>query len=188
MALGRDVRDNDFGGPRRLPVAAAIGIADHLIRGGYIDVLRFVTWRMECDAERPLQLLGEDFRCGRPAFRSGGGEHQDSPALAFGDENIAVRRDPDDARLLQSLGERLHGKAVRHVRRLALRCLDHLRHELEIRLLGVVLMMAWRRQVGGLDVATDAGGVVLPGAEGFGAGAHLLGGHWRKQSERERKS
>ena len=82
---------------------------------------------MEHDAVGPVQVLGEDLGLRRRAFGRVGGEDQDAPAPAFRHEDVAVRRDPDDARLFQAAGEHLHREALRHIRHLALRRLDHLR-------------------------------------------------------------
>ena len=123
-----------------------------------------------------------------PPLAASAGKTRMRPLAAFRHEDIAVRCDPDDARLFQALGEHLHREALRHIRHLALRCFDNLRHSLEIRLFGVVVMMARRRQVGGPDVPAYARGIALPGAEGIGAGTHLLRVQGRQRNERQRKT
>ena len=127
MPLGGDVRDDDLGRPARLAVAAAVRVANDLVGRGHIDVLR-VARRMEHDAEGPLQVLGEDLGRRRRASGRVGGEDQDASAPAFRHEDVAVRGDPDDAGLVQAPGEHLHREALRHIRHLALRRFDDLRH------------------------------------------------------------
>ena len=143
---------------------------------------------MEHDAVGTLQAVGEHFGRRRPTFGRAGREDQDASALGFRHEGITIRGDPDDARLFQARGEHLHREALGHIRHFALRRVDDLRLQIEIRSFGVVLMMRRRRQVCGPDVPADTGGVGLPGAEGIGAGEYLPSVHRREQNERQRKT
>ena len=143
---------------------------------------------MEHDAVRPLQALGKDLGLRRLASGRVGSEDQNASAPAFRHEDVAVRSDPDDARLVQAAGEHLYREALRHIRHPPFRRSTTFGHVLEIRRFGVVFSVGRRRQVGGRDVTPYAGGVRLPGAEGIGAGEHLLRLHRRQRNERQWKT
>ena len=66
----------------------------------------------------------------------------------------------------------LHREALGYVRHFALRRVDNLRLQVEIRSFGVIFMMRWRWQVGRPDVPAYTGGVTLPGAESMSLFLH----------------
>ena len=190
MPLGGNVADDDFGRTRGFGGAALVRVADHLVRRGHIHVLG-IGGRNECDAIGPVEVLGKDFMFRRGACRAFP-EHEHATRAALRQEDVAVRRDAERARLLEPAGEHFHGEAVRHFRQRALRRRDHL-HRRGVRLFR--LRRFWRRQVRRLDVALNAGGVALPAVERRGAGFHacVLRGRDRSrkcqcQNDRKRRS
>ena len=112
-AAGGQRRHDDFGRPRRLGLAAAIGEAHDAVGLGDIDVTRVRPRRIEGDAERAVEPVGEDGGARRLGRAVGGAEHGDAAGAALGDEDVAVRRDAHDARLLEAGGEQADGEALR---------------------------------------------------------------------------
>src|SRR5690606_32476482 len=133
------------------------------------------------DAERAVQALGEYLMLGRRARIRREDDHL--PPGAVGYENIAVRRNSNDAWLLQISGKHLHLEAFRDLRHRSLRRGNHLCHVLEIRGFRIVLRVARRWQVFGRDVAPDARRIRLPCAEGILAGKDILCAGWRQRSQ-----
>jgi hypothetical protein len=87
----------------------AVGVGD-------IDPLRVVAARKEGDAEGMAEtackcLVGTGFRSA-----IGGPQNADAAGTGFGDKNIAVRRDADDARTSQALREQLNLEPGRRLR------------------------------------------------------------------------
>src|ERR1700749_4318223 len=82
-----------------------IGKAHDAVGVGDIDPLRIVAIRKEGDAER-LTQGGRIHLVHRGTRRTvGGTKHPDSPGTSLRDEDVAIRRDADDARPAQSLRE-----------------------------------------------------------------------------------
>ena len=98
-------RDQRLGGPARLQIAVAVGKAQHRIGVADIDELRIGSGRIEGDAERRVETRGEDRHYARLGAVAAGAQHADAARLALGDENVAVGRDADEARLFQLVGE-----------------------------------------------------------------------------------
>src|SRR6185295_9727043 len=111
MARRGNISDYDFGWPGGLAVAAAIGIANDLVRGAHIDVFGR-SRRMERDAVGTFQVVGEDFGRRLAVFGCVAGEDQDASGLSFRHEDIAIRCNPHDARLFQTTGEHLHRETL----------------------------------------------------------------------------
>ena len=92
--------------PRR-EVAVAVGEAHDRIGVGHVDEVGVRARRVEGEAEGPVQPLRED----RPLCGLGlairGPQHGELPHAALGHEDVAVRGDPQTARVLEVLGEEL---------------------------------------------------------------------------------
>ena len=93
-----------------------IGKAHDRVGLGDIDVARVRPRRIEGDAERAVEAGGEDVATSRLGRAVGGAEDADAPGAALGDENVAVRRDAHDARLVETRGEQADGEARRRLR------------------------------------------------------------------------
>ena len=163
VALGRNVADDHLGRPARLAGAGAVRIADHLVRRRHVDPL-WIGGGDEGDAVGPVEVPGEDAGLrGCPGVASL--VHQHPPGTALGDEDVAVRRNADPARLLEPAGEHAHREAVRHPGRRARGRGDH-RRGLGHRRLGVGARHRRRRQVGRPEVIAGPRGGAPPVAEG----------------------
>ena len=177
MAAGRDVGDDGLGGALRLHVAVRVGVADDAPLARHIDPFRLRPRRVEGDAEGIVEVGGEDARRRRGLGALGGTEDADLVAGALGDEDVAVRRHHDGARAGEAFGEERDLEAFRNGRH-AVAALDEAG--------GVARGRGGERlgQVFRTDEPPDAGGVLLPAAEGRIAGEDLLGDDGRGRGHR----
>ncbi len=179
---GAQLGDDHLGRAPGLQVAVAIGKADHPIGLGHIDPLRVGPRRVEGDAERLVQVGGEDRALGRMGHAAR--RAQDADPVVFGDEDVAIRRGAQHVGLVQTLVEHRHLEAGRDLGQGAGRRRDRLGHAHANRGEG-------RLQIGGRDVVADAGRVLLPVAEDHHAvpdhGVVDLGagGVWRRHELRQ---
>ena len=104
--LRAEVRHDGFGR------AARIGVAEDCVRRADIDVARVRSRRMEGDAERAVQPVGE----GRTLAVA---EAKDRAGAALGDKDVPVGRNANDARNIEAVGEQRHRKPRRYRRRRA---------------------------------------------------------------------
>ncbi len=188
MPFRRNVADDHLGRTFGFHRAIVIRIADDLVRCRDVDILR-IGRRLKCDAVGPVQVLGEDFGLGRRAARFACAEHEHASGATLRQEDIAVRRDAQRARLLEPACEHLHREALRHFRYRALLRIDDLRAPRH-RAFGVRAHHR-RWQIGRPDVAANPGGVGLPVvANGSCSGAHLgaLSGCERSATEELNRS
>jgi hypothetical protein len=103
VAADRQMRHHDLDWAAGGEIAIAIGKADHGIGVADIDPLRIGSGRIERDAERVVQARCERARRRRAvAVRP---QHADAPGAALRDENVAIRRHANDARLGESRGK-----------------------------------------------------------------------------------
>ncbi|CDX27565.1 hypothetical protein MPL3356_70065 [Mesorhizobium plurifarium] len=113
VVAGGDLGHDGFRLGGRFQVAVAIGEAHDAIAVGDIDPLRLVARRVEGDAVRPGQALGEDrfLRRLRAAFRQAIDADLVRPAV--GDEEVAIRRHAHDAGIFDAGSDQLGGEAGR---------------------------------------------------------------------------
>src|SRR3712207_1296073 len=113
LVAAGDVLDDDLGVAPGLQVAVAVREADDRAGVADVDVPGLRAGRMEGDAERAVELLGEDRAGLRPAVAVGVAEDAEAVGPALGDEQVAVGGAHDDAGLLQARGELGHLEALR---------------------------------------------------------------------------
>src|SRR6185437_8470339 len=99
MAAARpEATDQSLGRAARGEIAVAIGETKNAVADRDIDELRLRTGRIKRDAERAGEAARERFDLGRFRAVIRGADRADLAGIRFGDENIAVRRDADEAR------------------------------------------------------------------------------------------
>src|SRR2546425_12056602 len=81
-----------------------------------INPLRIGPRRIEVDAERAVQALGENFRLFRLALRVYSTEDPNVARVAFGDEEIAVGRSSNQPRIIEPCRVLLHFEPRRDLR------------------------------------------------------------------------
>src|SRR5215471_9073565 len=99
----------------RLKIARAIRETDHAVGVCDIDVARVGPRRPESDPKRLVKIFGEDADLRLSAPLSGA-ENANSAPPGFCDEKIAARRNPDQARVVESCGQGLDDKPWRRFR------------------------------------------------------------------------
>ena len=77
---------------------------------GDINVVRLGSGRIEGDAERLVEAMGEGLDRSGMRRPIGGAHHADKAGRGLGQEHVAVRRDPQDARVVEALGEQIDAK------------------------------------------------------------------------------
>src|SRR5207248_2060572 len=113
-AAGRNVGDDLLLPSARLEIAVLVRKPDHLPGLADVDPARIGAGRMEGDPERLLQPRGEDLVALRLARSFLGAKDADAAWRAFREEQVAVRRDADEARVVEAARELLHLEPVRH--------------------------------------------------------------------------
>src|SRR5215467_2325635 len=93
MPALRQPGDNRLGWAGRLKIARTIGEADHATCVGNIDVARVRPRGPEGDPKRSVEIFREDANF-RVSAALRGAENTNSTRPAFGDEEIAARRNP----------------------------------------------------------------------------------------------
>ena len=189
VPLHREVADDHFGRPARFAGAAAIRVADHLVRRRHVDVPR-IGGRQEGDAVGPVEVPGKDVGRRWRAARLARGEDEHAPGTALRNEDVAVRRHAHSARLVEPAGEHAYLEAVRHARRRAPRGLHHLRGVGDRRF-GVGARHRRRGQIGRPDVVANPGCVASPVAEDARPGTRLrargMAAGERSQQDRQKQ-
>ena len=144
----------------------SVGETQNTVGLGDIDVMRLWAGRVEGDAERLVEAMGEGLDRSGMRRAIGGTHHADQSGRGLGQEHVAVRRDPQDPRVVESVGEQVDpkprrcrgnpvGGAIHDARGIAGRA-----------------GRERRRQVGLGDAVADAGRVTTPIPEGLAAGQH----------------
>src|SRR5207302_1629577 len=96
-----------------LQVAGTVREADDAVGVRDIDVARVWSRRPEGDAERLVKVFGKGANLGR-AGAGRGPQDADAARPALGDKDVAARRRPDLARIIEAAAyEQLDGKAGR---------------------------------------------------------------------------
>ena len=154
--------------PRRLQVPVVIREADNLIGVAYVEILRIGSKRVERDPERLMQASGENRHLLRMPLRIHAAEDANLAGLAFGQEDVAVGRGAQLARVVQTGGVKLHLEALGSLGPRVLRARDHRR--------SVVygLIRRGRGQVGRGQVAARARRLVRRVGERLLPGQNLL--------------
>ncbi len=98
-------RHDDFRGATGPEIAGVIGEPHHRVVVRDVDPLRVFTRGVKCDAEGPVESVGENVSLGRAVCAIGSPEHAEAVRAGLGDEDIAVGRHPQQARILQSGGK-----------------------------------------------------------------------------------
>ena len=155
-AASRDVVHDDLTRASRLGVVGLIRKPDDRVGVGDVDPTRILPRRVERDAERLLQALGEDLHELRLSVAVRIPEDTHAPCGRLDDEQIAVRRRTRHARVRQPGREELDAEAVGHARRRALGTRDDARAVVD----GVRGVRD--RQIGSRELATHAGRIRRP--------------------------
>src|SRR5215472_17204035 len=103
MTALRQPGDNRLGWPGGLKVTRAIRETDHAVGVCDIDVTRVPPRRPEGDTKRLVKIFCEDADL-RLSIRLIGAENANSTRPAFCNEDIAVRRDADQTRVVETGG------------------------------------------------------------------------------------
>ncbi len=103
----------------RLQVAVGVGVADDRVGVADVDVFGVRTFRVEADAERHVEVVGKGGHLLRLAVGADAAEDHDLVLVGEGDEEVAVGRGADEARLVETGGVLGDGKADRGLRQRA---------------------------------------------------------------------
>ena len=160
-----------FRGAARLQIAILVGEAHDAVGVADVDVLGIGSQGIERDAEGLVQAFGEDGRLLRLAVGVDAAKDPDLAGLALGQEEVAVGRDAQQARIVETGGVELDlealgrdGPGIGGARNHAWAVVDG-------------LVGRGRGQVGDGEVAADAGRLVGRIGEGGLAGQNA--GRWR---------
>ncbi len=145
-------------GAARRDVAVLVRQPHHRVGVGDVDPPRIVARRIERDAERLVEALREHARPRRLAAGEQATDDAQLAGVALDDERVAVGRDANQARTIQTVGVEIDPESGRRLRPGGLRPLDDLG-----RVVGR-LRRARRGQIGGGDL--DALSRTLAGVVG----------------------
>jgi len=115
VAIGRQLRHDRLGGVARAQVAVPVPEPDDRIGVADVHEFRLRSERKERDAERHPQSGRERLDERRPVLAHVA-EDFDPARFALGDEHVAVRRAPDDPRVLEARHVFFDGESVGHAR------------------------------------------------------------------------
>src|SRR6202008_4662556 len=90
--------------------------AHHGIGVAHVDPLRIWAWRIEVDAEGPVQAAGESRGEFGLAVSAHATKDFNVARLAFGDEEVAVGRGANQARFIEVGGVKLNFESLRNLR------------------------------------------------------------------------
>src|SRR5581483_9818691 len=114
-AAAGNTGDDRLARAARPRVAAPVREAHDRSRVRHVNVLRVRADRIEGDAEWLIQALGEEFADFGPAIAVRVAQHADAVRPRFRDEEIALRRGADHARVREIVRKLLDAEARRHL-------------------------------------------------------------------------
>ena len=115
-ATGRDIRNNSLRSAASLQVPIAVREAHHRTCIRNVNVFWIRARRIKSNTEGLRQSRGEYFHGPRLAIGADAAQYPDAPRFAFRHEQIAVRRAPDQPRILQTGDISRYGKSRQGLR------------------------------------------------------------------------
>ena len=115
MPAARQIGDNRLCWTGWFKIASAIRKTDYAIGVRDIDVTGTWSRRPERDTEW-LVKIRRKYADVRLSAGLGEAQHADPAGSAFSNEDVAARRNPDQARIVETSGDKLDDKARRHLR------------------------------------------------------------------------